>query len=539
MRTHRRMLGLVGPALTACLLVSGCSSDSDDAGTATSTTTAPAAEEGPTPSAVDFEAATPTEVTAPPAEGNGPALPQPAAAVPEGYVLEEYLVGGTATRFDPVETPEDGAWVVEPGEEEEYRTRVIVRRPTDPAAFSGTVLVEWFNVSAIEAAPDWGYLSDEIGREGHAYIGVSAQALAIEGGDSLLDVEVDEEEAAEAGVDTGNSGLKSSDPDRYGTLSHPGDAFAFDIFNQVGALATRSPGEVLGDLEPEQVIAMGESQSAMFLSTFINAVHPLTPVYDGFLVHSRGATVPAMDGSYNSSREPATDGADDAGPVRMRTDLDVPVMLFEAETDLTLLRYSLARQDDTDLIRTWEVAGTAHADAQTLRAVIGGPRDPAIGEILGCGSINTGPHKEVLQAAVHHLVGWAAGGPPPPEGVRLELVEAAEGDEVGIARDEHGNALGGVRNPLVDVPVAALTGDPAPVPNAADGGGPGGGICGLFGSTAPFDRSTLLTLHGSADAYIEEFRASAAEAVADGFLLQPDADTLVAEAEANRPLFEG
>ena len=75
--------------------------------------------------------------------------------------------------------------------EAEYRTRVVVRRPAAAEDFSGTVLVEWFNVSAIEAAPDWGYLSQEIGREGHVYIGVSAQCQGVEGGETILDVEVD------------------------------------------------------------------------------------------------------------------------------------------------------------------------------------------------------------------------------------------------------------------------------------------------------------------------------------------------------------
>ena len=114
---------------------------------------------------------------------------------------------------------------------------VIVRRPAAARDFSGTVVVEWFNVSAIEASPDWAYLSEEIGREGHAYIGVSTQAQGVEGGDTILDVEVDPDEAAASGVTSDTSGLKNIDPERYGTLVHPGDAYAFDIFNQVGVAA--------------------------------------------------------------------------------------------------------------------------------------------------------------------------------------------------------------------------------------------------------------------------------------------------------------
>lgn len=491
----------------------------------TSTTSAPST----------FTGRSPEEISPPAAEGNGIVLPQPAAPLPDGYLEEEYLIGGTATRFDPVETPDDGFWTATPADEAEYRTRVVVRRPADAEDFSGTVLLEWFNVSAIEAAPDWGYLSEEIGREGHAYIGVSAQAQGIEGGETILDVEVDAEAAAGAGTEPDSSGLKNIDPERYSTLDHPGDAYAFDIFSQVGRAVTEHPDQLLSGFEADQVIALGESQSAIFLSTLVNAVHPLDPVFDGFLVHSRGANVAPLDGNFlGSARSQDPSAALEQG-VLIRTDLDVPVFLFEAETDLTLLGYAHARQPDTDLVRTWEVAGTAHADAHTLRSILGGPRDPSSGSLLGCTEpINAGPHHEVVQAALHHLVEWSAGGAPPPEGERIELVE---GDEVVIARDEHQIAIGGVRNPLVDVPVVAYIGDPPGGATIEDLAGGEGSLCILFGQTLSFDQATLLELYGTAAAYQAAFETSAAEAVAAGFLLQADADQLIAEAEANAELF--
>jgi hypothetical protein len=223
------------------------------------------------------------------------------------------------------------------------------------------------------------------------------------------------------------------------------------------------------------------------------------------------------------------------GSVLVRTDLDVPVFLFETETDLTLLGYAAARQPDTRLIRTWEVAGTSHADAHQIRSIIGGPRDPSVGSLLGCTDpINTGPHHEVIQAGFHQFTAWAAGGAPPSSGKRIGL---EKGDEVAVARDRYRIALGGVRNPLVDVPVAATIGDPpggGSIDDLAEGEG---SVCLLFGQTIAFDQATLRELHGSADGYVDAFRASAAAAVADGYLLQGDADQLIAEAEANRALF--
>ena len=424
---------------------------------------------------------------------------------------------------------------------------MIVRRPP-PERFSGTVIVEWFNVSAIEASPDWAYLSEEIGRAGHAYVGVSAQAQGVNGGDTLLEVDVDAEAAADAGASTDTSGLRNIDPARYGTLDHPGDEYAFDIYSQVGRAIAEQPDVVLGGLEPTQVIAVGESQSAGFLSTVANAVHPLDPVYDGFLVHSRGANPAPLDGEYRRNSGDDGDEADSTdegaefteGAVRIRTDLDEPVFIVETETDLTLLGYSNARQDDTDLVRTWEIAGTAHSDAHMLRSMIGGPRDPLSGGLLGCTEpINIGPHHEVAQAALHHLVGWVAGGDAPPGAERIELDESGTGDEVAIARDESQLALGGVRTPLVDVPVAAPTGDPAGGQGIDDLAGGDRDICVLFGTTIPFDQAALVDRYGTFDAYLQQFTDSAARAVAAGFLLQGDADQLVAEAQQNAPLFGG
>ena len=110
----------------------------------------------------------------------------------------------------------------------------------------------------------------QIAREGAAYVGVSAQFVGVNQlkvGGPLPDT--------------------PGDPVRYAPLVHPGDSYSYDIFSQVGQ-AIRD-GALLGGLVPRRVIAMGESQSAGRLVTYIDAVHPLVDVYDGFLVHSRSS----------------------------------------------------------------------------------------------------------------------------------------------------------------------------------------------------------------------------------------------------------
>src|SRR4030095_5950610 len=104
-----------------------------------------------------------------------------------------------------------------------------------------------------------------------------------------------------AGVPLG--GLKINDPERYGSLSHPGDSFSYDIFSPAGQAIRRGDPDPLRGLHPQSVVAAGESQSAGRLVTYVNAIDPVAQVYDGFLIHSRGG------GSARLSQEPEPEGA--------------------------------------------------------------------------------------------------------------------------------------------------------------------------------------------------------------------------------------
>lgn len=533
----RRIFSRYTTALVLVLgLVAACADDGADTEPAptvapsTTTTTGGPDDADPDSGTDDLEPSPPAAVTGPISSTNPPVVPQPAVALPEGYVEEEFFVGGEAARYAPVgEHGVDGMWDVQLDGRAEFRTRILVRRP--PAdRFSGTVVVEWLNVSAVESSPDWGYLSEEIGVSGHAYVAVSVQALGVIGGEPLLTVEVDEETAAEAGADPDDAdtgGLVNIDPERYGTLVHPGDAYTYDIFSQVGQVLDAGDGGVLGGLEARTLLALGESQSAGFLTTYVNAVHPTVDVFDAFLVHSRGAGGAPLAGEFGDDTSFVDRG------VRIRTDLDDPVFMVQTETDLTLLGYHLARQPDTDFVRTWELAGTAHADAHVIRAMLPGPRDASVGSFLGCvDPINTGPHHEGVQAALRRLVEWVEDGTAPPAG---EPIVTTDSDPVAIVRDELGYALGGVRNPLVDVPVVVTTGDPW---NGVDlEASESLDVCALFGQTFPIEPTGLVELHGSPGDYVAAFDAAATAAVSAGFLLDHDAEQLRQEAAANQGLF--
>jgi hypothetical protein len=422
------------------------------------------------------------------------------------YVEEEYFVEGEAVAYEPEgEQGEDGRWTVTETEPEPYRTRIVVRRPAEAAAFDGTVFVEWFNVTAgVDSDPDFGLTHAELLGHGSAYVGVSAQQVSIEGGEAALPIDIPGRPEVQP--------LKEWDPERYGDLVHPGDPYSYDIFSQV-AQAIRRPGDVdvLDGLAVRHVIAMGESQSGARMLSYVNAAHPVAGIYDGFLVHSRGGGgAPLTEDGFILGD----------GVARVRDDIDQPVLQFATESDMFgVLGFHAARQDDSELLRTWEVAGTAHADraildynAELAEDVAGGGVDIT----SECGVINEGPQAEVLRAAISALRTWVVDGDPPPEAPPLEV----EGDA--IARDERGIALGGIRTPAVDAPVSVLTGE------APEGGSV---LCLLFGQTVPFDDETLAGLYPTHQDYVDAVTASADAAVEAGFLLRTDADDIVAAAE--------
>jgi hypothetical protein len=444
-----------------------------------------------------------------------------------GYEETEFSVEGRAVSYELAgERGVDGRWEVSLGAEAPFRTRVVVRRPIDPDRFSGTAVVEWHNVSAgMDAAPDWGFFHRHLTAQGHAWMGVSAQKVGIDGGGFVEGIH-----------------LKLLAPERYAALEHPGDAWSFDIFTQAASLL-RAPGDMnpLGELVPERLIATGESQSAACLVTYINAIDHHAQLFDGFFVHGRPGVGVSIDGVFISSARgegiESTRRAISAKGERIRHDARVPVLVLQSETDVILLGGGLADQPDSAHIRLWEMAGAAHADTYTVSA---GRHDDGtlspeqLAELLRPTSdfmigntdtpINAGPQQHyVSEAALTHLVGWAEGGEPPPLAPRLEVDAGGTGFRV----DEFGIALGGIRTPWVDVPTAVMSGL----------GQSGESFAMLFGRTAPFDEVALGTLYpGGKEEYLKRFEASLDAAIAAGFLLDDDRTEILGVAAASFPL---
>src|SRR5581483_9505438 len=343
-----------------------------------------------------------------------------------GYSESEYFFGGDAASYKPIgKLGVDGKWKVKQSGTASYMTRMVVWRPSDPSKFDGTVYVEWINVSpGFDNPPDWLSAHNQIVREGAIWVGVSAQQAGVIGGKQRVSV---------AGAPP-PGGLKGADPVRYAPLDHPGDAYSYDIFTQAG-IAVRGDANGVKPLEgydTKAVIGMGESQSAFRLTTYVDAIHPIAKVYDGYLIHSRGA-----DSAGFAQQELGQRAKGIPRVVHIRSDLGVPVLDFQTEGDIVVLGFGPATQPDSKRFRLWEAAGTSHADTYFVLALSdlgdgaaeANMLDPAnaTGGRLGCTTPNNaGGQHAVVMAALASLEKWVRDGTEPPHAPRIELNRKGE-----------------------------------------------------------------------------------------------------------------
>ena len=357
------------------------------------------------------------------------------------YVRQEYLFSGNATGYaSQGKLSRDGIWSVKESQNAAYKTRMVVIRPKDPSHFNGTVYVEWFNVTGgVDAGPVWISGHNQIIRSGAAWVGVTAQSDGVNGGTATV-------ESKEVAIPQG--GLVKSDPVRYGSLTHPGDLFSYDIFTQAGVTVRGDAKGVkpMQGYDVKHVLAVGQSQSAARLVTYV----------DGGAATCRCLQrLSALQPSRHSgtARCPFVNGNDPSIPTAalIRTDINVPVFTFETEYDVSVLKYADARQPNSKYFRVWEMAGGSHEDAYSgggyaLTDLGNGEAEKALfnpakadgGELNCVAPINAGDAYAPLQAAMSDLDAWVSSGPAPPEFPEIQTTGTGAG--IDIVRNDLGIA---------------------------------------------------------------------------------------------------
>jgi len=426
-----------------------------------------------------------------------------------GYVEEEFLVSGTANVYD---WNADGTLAVKTANAP-YGTRILVRRPSDPGKFSGDVIVEPLNtVRRLDWSWMWGYTDEYLLQRGDAWVGITLPGSA--------------------------ASLKKFNPTRYAAISFanptpgaacPGaannappsdseDGLKWDAISQVGALLkSNTPSRPLAGFRVAALyMTTGQSPDLM---TYINAIHSHAnlangkPVYDGYLVKQMG------NGTRINQCAPALPAGD---PRQLLKDLNVPVIAVVAQGEVPAA--SPWRRADSDHFRLYEVAGGSHIEwdayvglAKFLDQTAAGITPPGTEDWPIAARCDPEiPLKQIplmssiFDATLANLELWVRKGTPAPRAPRLELKDAGT-PQAAVLTDEFGNALGGVRNPWVDVPAATyLTTSPGP------------GTCREMGHKVDFDAARMKTLYGSDKGYADKVAQAVDRLVKERWLTEAD-----------------
>jgi len=429
-----------------------------------------------------------------------------------GYVEEEFLLSGEANVYD---WAADGSLIVKT-QKAPYTTRILVRRPARASRFSGNVVVEPFMPPRrFDWAIMWGYVHRSLMEHGDAWVGVTVPATS--------------------------DALKKFNPARYSTLSFanptptascPGagkngpadfeDGLRFDMLSQVGA-ALKSGSGPMGNLKVEGIFMTTQGGD---LLTYMNAIHPHAKlsngkfVYDGYLSRNPGNI------QRLNQCAPPPQPNDPRGGFHRKIGVPVIAVVAQGEVPATLSLRRADSDDPADRFRLYEVAGVSHIDkaaytgfptiADQIAAVGAAQGTPEWPFNVTCRPPIPLTHQPALtyvyDVAFQHLFAWARKGVAPPKAARIEIKDTGESDaKPTVVLDEYGNALGGVRTPYVEVPVASyLVTSPGP------------GVCGELGHSVVLEHSRLAELYPDANAYKRKVAQATDRLVKEGWLTHSD-----------------
>lgn len=447
----------------------------------------------------------------------GPAFPtgfRTLANLSQPYVEEEWLVAGAATLFTYADPPVPTEILpVQTGVP--YKTRLIVRRPADPAAFNGTVVVEWWNSTAgFDTSPSWEASAEYFGRRGIVYVGVTNSDTAIRflrNGCRLFGL------------------LPPICGTRYRTLSLPENGLAYEMMSQIAhALRSGVNSPLPVDYAVERLFHAGQSQQGGSVITYATAFH--FPDNDGYFIQAAFSARPINFGvACGSAGAPAYPGCTprlSGADALVRTDLRVPVIRAQTETDMGSVASGFgvlalgARQTDAEFFRYYEMAGTAHNIVHENIDVAGTGYTL---EDFCSGQINSFADGPVFGSKLYNAM-WDNMERQLELGVKMPSAEPLTVVNGEIARDEFGNARGGLRLPELDVPIATYS--PS---NVADPALPaflqqiGALVCRLSGTVTPFDPALLRAKYPTVRSYQQKYNIRTNRLRDRGFLLREDA----------------
>ncbi len=397
-----------------------------------------------------------------------------------------------------------------------YVTALTIRRPRDPAHFSGTVVVE--PVHAASAAPIWIYTSTYQLRAGHAWASICSQKTVL---DTFVKP-MNGERYGSLHIWSDAPPIGTSGPDQLRVPREPAamqarmeqmrriNVLSTPILAQVGAaLGGEGPFSELG---VRNVLLVGHSQTGGVVTNFI---------LDGHDAHRRPDGSPVYGGFFPSGAPSVRFGPCDVPIVQVLSDGDISDPNRPGREGR---RYRRDDSDDpADRYRLYELAGVGHMGTRypPYNDNAMWQNDPlgTAGRVPDDAVMNSLPHDELFGMGLHHLVQWVGGQATPPRADRIEV-----GPDGLFVKDDYGNSRGGVRCALMDVPRLRYQSNPG----VKEDGTPAFGVVGI---EEPLPPETLRKVYRDHADFVDRFNHRLDELIAEGWFLAEDADDMRTEAE--------
>ena len=434
------------------------------------------------------------------------------------YIEKEFLMSGTANVYHLYDN--DTPYVVKA--DNPYATRLLVRYPDTAKGktCSGRVYLDILNASSgVDLEDIWRRSYQHLMDSGDIYIGITSQSGTA-------------------------AALKRFDSDRYQDINwevdgKEEDGLVFDMLSQLGNLLRDDPQAILPEgMIPEYIYLTGQSWSGDYLNTYTSVFYDYynqdRSLFDGYI------SVVAPAETYIAT--------DVHGPRDVYTETKEPYFVINSESehyfgsygdwylDFEYVRIPDASEENYKF-RFYEMVGSSHSDPvspilpnnpEIAKANNGVARDPK--QYDGDQTHSDLQLDMLITACLENVHNWAANGVEAPSGDKYWLeyrtvVDPFVKDMPEVVADENHNALGGIRMPQMEAPVAqykAFRNDSS----VTDG------------SMIYFSKEKIHELYpGGYAQYKEQFDAAAEKLYREGYLVETDYEKLI-RSDANKELFE-
>lgn len=123
--------------------------------------------------------------------------------------------------------------------------------------------------------------------------------------------------------------------------------------------------------------------------------------------------------------------------------------------------------------------------------------------------INDFPAEYYIRGLLEKLHIWAE------KGIAPEVIEPICRSENDLQRNEFGNAIGGLRSPFLDVPIATYISSTPDHPE------------GISGKMKYFSKEKIENLYGSVEKYLEKFKEYTLTQLKEGWISKTDAERMI------------